>query len=82
MITKQGTVIKNSGLKTVKVEVNEYRAHPKYKKRYRITKNFLVHNEEGKMKIGDLVVIKPCSPISKNKSWTLDKIIKSTENLK
>ncbi|MDH3325071.1 MAG: 30S ribosomal protein S17 [Candidatus Peregrinibacteria bacterium] len=71
MITKKGTVVKISGEKTIKVEVNDYRAHPKYKKRYRITKRFLAHDEKGVAKVGDEVSIKQCMPISKRKSWVL-----------
>ena len=75
MITKKGTVVKQSGEKTIKVEVVEYRIHPKYKKRFQRTKNFLVHVEDKKAKIGDKVLIKPCRPISKNKSWILSDIL-------
>lgn len=71
MITKKGTVVSISGQKTVKVEVNDYGSHPKYQKRYRITKCFLVHDEKGVAKIGDPVVIVPCRSISKSKSWKL-----------
>lgn len=71
MITKKGTVTKISGAKTIRVEVNEYRAHPKYKKQYRITKNFLAHDEAEKSKVGDDVVIQQSKPFSKRKSWIL-----------
>ncbi len=71
MIIKKGTVVKISGEKTVKVEINEYRAHPKYKKQYRVTKNFLVHNDGQDVKEGDEVVITPCRKLSKKKSWML-----------
>lgn len=73
MITKKGTVVRISGDKTVKVEVNEYRAHPKYKKRYRITRQFLAHDEKGSVKVGDEVTIIPCTPISKQKAWKVSK---------
>lgn len=71
MITKKGTVVKQSGEKTIKVEVVEYLTHPKYKKRFQKTKNFLVHVDNTTAKVGDKVIIKPCRPISKNKSWIL-----------
>ncbi len=77
MITKKGIIVKKSGDKTVKVEVNEYRPHPKYKKRYRITKNFLVHDEKNTGEIGQEVTIQPTAPISKRKSWTLTEPIKA-----
>ena len=71
MINKKGTVVKISGTQTIKVEVNEYRAHPKYKKRFRVTKKFLVHDEAGKAQVGDQVVITQTRPISKLKHWKL-----------
>jgi small subunit ribosomal protein S17 len=73
MIIKKGTVTKISGDKTIKVEVREYRTHPKYKKRYLVTKNFLAHDEDNTAKVDDVVTIRQCRPLSKNKSWTLSK---------
>jgi small subunit ribosomal protein S17 len=69
MITKKGTVTKISGAKTVRVEISESRAHPKYKKRFRITRNFLAHDEKEIAKVGEIVVIEQHRPISKLKSW-------------
>ena len=71
MITKKGVVTKISGSKTIKIEVNEYRTHPKYKKRYRFTRKFLAHDENQTAKVGDKVVIERTRPISKRKSWVL-----------
>ncbi len=71
MITKKGTVVKISGAKTIKVEVIEYRTHPKYLKQYRITKKFLAHDEKETAKVGDSVVIKQTKPVSKLKTWEL-----------
>mgnify|MGYP000094278707 FL=1 len=71
MITKKGTVIKISGEKTIKVEVHSYKTHPKYKKQYRVTKKFLVHDEKNESKIGDVVEISQTAPISKRKHWIL-----------
>ena len=71
MIIKKGAIVKKSGEKTVKVEVNEYRAHPKYKKRYRITKRFLVHDENNVGQVGEIVSIQQHRQISKKKAWIL-----------
>ncbi len=79
MISKKGTVVKKSGDKTIRVEVNERRPHPKYKKQYRITTNYLVHDEENKAKDGDEVVITQARPTSKKKSWNLTSIEKSAQ---
>jgi len=77
MIAKKGTVVKLSGENTLNVEVYEYRTHPKYHKRYRVTRRILVHNEKEPVKQGDEVLIIPCRPLSKKKSWKLDKILGS-----
>ena len=76
MITKQGTVTKISGTNTIKVEVHRYANHPIYKKRYRLTSNFLAHDPESKAVVGDKVSIRQCRPISKRKSWILTDIAK------
>lgn len=76
MISKKGTVVKISGTQTISVEVIEKRAHPKYKKMYRITKKFLVHDVKGEAKVGDTVAIQQCRPISKLKHWELQTIEK------
>lgn len=78
MITKKGMVVKKSGTKTVKVEVHEYRAHAKYKKRFRVTKRFLVHDEKEMAAVGDAVLIAPCKPVSKKKTWTLQSVESSS----
>lgn len=77
MITKKGTVIKKSGAKTIKVQVNEKRAHPIYKKQYRVTKNFLVHDETEVANLNDVVTIKQCVPHSKMKRFSLDSVVSS-----
>ena len=76
MITKKGTVTKLSSTQTIRVEVVERRAHSKYKKMYRITKGFLVHDEKGQAKVGDLVLIQQCRPVSKRKHWEIQSIVK------
>lgn len=77
-ISKKGKVVTLSGEKTIKVEVNDYRTHPKYLKRYRVTRRFLAHDEKGEAKVGDLVVIKQCKPISKQKRFALDQVVESS----
>ncbi|NCP66965.1 30S ribosomal protein S17 [bacterium] len=76
MITKQGVVVKISGEKTIKVQVRSYQTHPKYKKQYLRTKNFLVHDEKTEAKVGDEVSIVQARPVSKRKTWALTNIDK------
>ena len=52
-----GTVIKNSGQKTVSVVVERKVKHPVYGKYVKKTRKYLVHDENGNSKVGDSVVI-------------------------
>lgn len=71
MRSKKGTVVSKSGSKTVVVAVHSYRQHPKYKKRYRVTRKFHAHDEGDKYKVGDEVTIYESKPLSKLKRWTV-----------
>ena len=64
-----GTVVSNKMLKTLVVKVERIKEHPRYRRRYKISKKYKVHNEKGEYKIGDKVVIEECRPISKEKRW-------------
>ena len=68
-----GKIISNKMQKTVVVRVERIREHPKYKKRYRLHKNYKAHVHEGEYQIGDKVVIEECRPISKEKRWRVIK---------
>ena len=45
--------------------------HPIYKKFIRRSKKFAAHDEGNTVKVGDIVRIRECAPISKNKTWEL-----------
>lgn len=68
---KKGVVVSEKGDKTVIVSVDALKTHPKYKKKYTITKRYKVHDEENKHKIGDVVEIVPTKPISKDKKYKI-----------
>jgi len=69
-----GKIISNKMQKTVVVEVERIKEHPKYKRRYKIHKNFKAHSE-GEFGIGDKVLIEECRPMSKDKKWKVVKKI-------
>lgn len=69
MRVKKGQVVKRSD-KTLNIEVLTYKLHPKYKKRFRSTKKFLVHDPLNKFAVGDTVTFYETRPISKRKCWT------------
>ncbi len=65
----QGTVVSDKSDKTVTVLVERKVMHPIYKKFIKVSKKFAAHDSENKSKIGDIVKIRECLPISKNKSF-------------
>jgi small subunit ribosomal protein S17 len=64
-----GRVTSDKMNKTVTVLVDRRVMHPLYKKFIRRSKNYAAHDEENTCKIGDLVRIEECRPISKRKTW-------------
>ena len=67
----QGTVVSDANDKTVTVNVERRFTHPLLKKTVRRTKKYRAHDESNQYKVGDTVQIEECSPISKNKRWTV-----------
>jgi small subunit ribosomal protein S17 len=67
----QGVVVSDKQDKTVIVRVERRMMHPIYKKFIRRSKKFAAHDEGNVSKIGDVVRIRECAPISKNKTWEL-----------
>lgn len=65
----QGTVVSDKGDKTVIVKVERRVMHPLYKKYIRRSKRYAAHDAENQVKIGDIVRIQECKPISKTKTW-------------
>lgn len=70
-ITKQftGKVESAKGEKTIVVSVETVKTHPKYKKRYTVTRRYQVHDEKNQYTEGDLVKFIECRPKSKTKKW-------------
>lgn len=66
---KKGTVVSDKMDKTIVVAVTTYKTHPKYRKKYKSTNRYKVHDGENKYKIGDVVEIVSCRPISKDKYY-------------
>jgi len=65
----QGTVVSDGADKTVIVRVERRVQHPLYKKIIRRSKKFAAHDAENRCKVGDIVRIRECRPISKRKCW-------------
>ncbi|MFA5041069.1 MAG: 30S ribosomal protein S17 [Bdellovibrionales bacterium] len=67
----QGTVVSDKGDKTITVLVERRVMHPIYKKYIRKSKKYAAHDETNRCKMGDVVSIIECAPISKRKRWML-----------
>ncbi len=65
----QGKVVSDAPDKTIVVLVERRVMHPLYKKFVRKSKKYHAHDENNAFKVGDLVRIQECRPISKLKSW-------------
>jgi len=67
----QGVVVSDKQDKTIVVKVERRIAHPLYRKFIKRSKKYSAHDEANSCKVGDIVRIRECAPISKNKSWEL-----------
>lgn len=72
-----GLVVSDKMEKTIVVEVERIKQHPKYKKRFKVHKRYKVHDANKLAKIGDKVLIEECSPFSKEKKWKLLNVLES-----
>lgn len=72
-----GIVTSDKQDKTIVINVTARRTHPLYGKQYTRSRKYSAHDEKNEAKVGDNVQIVECRPISRHKSFTLDKIISS-----
>jgi len=73
---KVGQVVSANMQKTIVVEVTRRVAHPVYKRIINKRKKFYAHDEERTAKIGDVVRIIECRPMSKLKRWRLGEVLR------
>ena len=65
----QGIVVSDKQDKTIVVKVDRVKIHPKYKKRFTVSKKYKVHDEKNQYREGDKVSFIECRPLSKDKRW-------------
>jgi small subunit ribosomal protein S17 len=65
----QGVVVSDKMEKTVTVQVERRFKHTLYKKFIRRSKKYAAHDETNAVKVGDVVKIQECRPMSKRKKW-------------
>ena len=73
---KIGQVVSTKMAKTIVVEVEMRKAHPKYKRVMKTNKKFYAHDEQNTARVGDMVRIRETRPLSKLKRWNLEEIIR------
>ena len=59
----EGEVVSTKMDKTIVVKVTNIKMHSKYKKRYKSSKKYKVHDEKNEYNVGDMVVIQECRPL-------------------
>ena len=67
----QGTVVSDKCDKTVTVLVERRFKHAVYKKFVRKSKKYAAHDQDNSCKVGDIVRIRECRPLSKTKHWEI-----------
>ncbi len=71
-----GVVESDGRDKTIKVRIDRLIRHPKYGKYLQRRGGFHAHDPDNEARVGDLVEIMACRPMSKTKSWRLVRIVR------
>ena len=64
-----GQIISAKMTNTVIVKVESVKVHPKYHKRYKVSKKYPSHVDTNEFKVGDKVTIQESRPYSKTVNW-------------
>ena len=72
---RTGTVISLAGDKTITVQIEYRKHHPKYGKMMTIHKKLHCHDEKNEAGLGDTVRVMETRPMSKTKRWRLVEIV-------
>jgi small subunit ribosomal protein S17 len=73
---KIGSVVSSKMAKTIVVEVIRRVPHPLYKRIISKRRKFYAHDENSEAKVGDVVRIIECRPLSKLKRWQLKEVVR------
>lgn len=78
----QGVVVSDKMDKTITVLVSTMKRHAKYGKRVKYAKKYKAHDENQVAKMGDVVQIMECRPLSATKRFRLVKVVSSAVDAK
>ncbi len=73
---REGVVVSNKMDKTVVVAVETMKRHPLYGKTIRRSKKYKAHDAENRCAVGDRVRIRETRPLSKDKRWEVEEILR------
>lgn len=76
-----GEVVSSGMDKSISVKVIRQVIHPLYKKYVKRSSNLMAHDENNECHVGDTVMIEECRPLSKNKSWRLQKVVEKAAQI-
>jgi len=79
--TLTGRVVSNKMNKTIAVLIQRTVKHPLYEKYVKRSTRLLAHDEKNECKEGDIVMIESSRPISKRKSWRLQKVVSKAQEI-
>lgn len=79
--TRIGVVESDKRNKTRKVVVSYLDRHPKYGKYIRKRTVLHVHDEDNTTRVGDVVEVAHCRPLSKTKCWRLVRIVEKRSDV-
>lgn len=77
--TKEGLVTACKSTKTAIVSVSRVTMDRMFKKYLKKVRTYKVHDEKNECRVGDRVEIVETRPISKDKSWKLQKVLVRSE---
>lgn len=72
---RKGVVVSDKAAKTIVVRVTRRIRHSLYGKEVTVSRKFHAHDEKSEAKVGDLVRIVECRPISRLKHWRLVDVV-------
>jgi small subunit ribosomal protein S17 len=76
-----GRVVSDKRAKTITVLVERRAKHELYGKIVARSNKYHAHDENGEYKVGDLVEISECRPISKTKAWRVTRLVQKSRDV-
>jgi small subunit ribosomal protein S17 len=76
---REGYVVSDKMDKTIVVELEDRKKHPRYSKVLRSTTKVKVHDENNEAGVGDRVTLMETRPLSASKRWRLVQIVEKAK---